>query len=419
MTRPESGRKLYLDPNLHVIFAVTLMAIMGVANITPAFPRIARELGVSSKQVGYLITYFTLPGMILSPVLGVLADRLGRKRILVPSLMLFGVAGTACAFARNFDLLLALRFIQGVGAAAIGALNVTIVGDLYRGRERTTAMGYNASVLSVGTASYPLLGGALATIGWNYPFFVSIVAVPVGLLVLFALSSPEPRNKQNLRIYFADVWKVVRQRSIIGLYICGLVSFVILYGALLTYLPFLIASEFHGSPFQIGLVLSSASISTAITSSRLGRIAKRVPQKRILAAGYLLYAVALTLVPLAKDIRMLVLSIVIYGVAAGLNIPNVTSLMAAFAPMNQRAAIMSLNGMVLRSGQTLGPLLMAIVYGGWGLPGVYVAGAFLALGMFAVAGIIIQQPREELRDLPPASSAAAAAAHFREGGPDA
>jgi MFS family permease len=92
---------------------------------------------------------------------------------------------------------------------------------------------------------------------------------------------------------------------------------------------------------------------------------------------------------------LLLVPTILYGVGAALNIPNVTSLMSAFAPVNQRAAIMSLNGMVLRMGQTLGPLVMAGVFGIWGFRGVYAAGAILALGMFAVAGIIVEQPREE------------------------
>ena len=407
MTNLENGdlgtaRKLHLDPNLHVVFAVTLMAIMGVANITPAFPRIARELGVSAKQVGFLITYFTLPGVLLTPVLGVLADRWGRKKILGPSLFLFGIAGTSCGFVRDFDLLLALRFIQGVGAAAIGALNVTILGDLYAGRERTTAMGYNASVLSIGTAAYPLIGGALATIGWFYPFFVSIAAIPVGFLVLFTLKSPEPRNRQRLGEYFTDVWHVVREPSIVGLFLCGLVTFIVLYGSYLTYLPFLIATKFEGTPFVIGFILSTSSISTAITASRLGRLAGRFPEKRILAMGYLLYTVSLVLVPFVRHIWLLLVPTIIYGVAAALNIPNITSLISTFAPMNQRAAIMSLNGMVLRMGQTLGPIIMAGVFGVWGFQGVYFAGAIFTLGMFAVAGIIVRQPGEDGHDRAPA-----------------
>lgn len=396
------NRKLHADRNLHVVFAVTLMAIMGVSSITPAFPRIARELGVTAKQVGFLITYFTFPGVILGPVAGVLADRIGRRKILVPSLFLFGVAGTACAFVREFDLLLVFRFVQGVGASSLGALNMTIVGDLFSGKERTAAMGYNAAVLSVGTAAFPLIGGALATVAWHYPFLLPALAIPVGLLVIFRLKNPEPRNEQHLRAYFSHVWQIARQRSIIGLFLCGLLSFIVLYGAYLTYLPFLVATSFGGTPFIIGLIMSAASFSTAITASQLGPLARRFSEKRLLAAGCLVYAFGLAAVPFVPKLWMLFIPALVYGVAAAFAIPSITSLMAAFAPMNQRAAIMSLNGMVLRLGQTLGPLVMAAVYGLWAFKGVYLAGAFLALGMFTIAAIMIQQPRHEHRGRPAA-----------------
>ena len=94
----------------------------------------------------------------------------GRRKVLVPSLFLFGIASVACALATDFGLLLVLQTLQGVGAAALGAINVTMIGDLYSGQRRTEALGYNSSVLSVGTASYPAIGGALALLGWRYPF---------------------------------------------------------------------------------------------------------------------------------------------------------------------------------------------------------------------------------------------------------
>jgi MFS transporter, ACDE family, multidrug resistance protein len=62
---------------------------------------------------------------VMTPLLGVLSDRYGRKKILVPALLLFGLAGGACAFARNFDVLLVFRFFQGMGAAALGTLKTS------------------------------------------------------------------------------------------------------------------------------------------------------------------------------------------------------------------------------------------------------------------------------------------------------
>ncbi len=370
------------------------MAILGVASVMPAFPRIARELGVSPKEIANLIIFFTLPGVVLSPVFGILADRVGRKVVLVPSLILFGIAGTACAFVREFDTLLALRFLQGVGAASLGALNTTIMGDLYSGHERTTAMGYNASVLSIGTAAYPLAGGALAMIQWYYPFALPILAIPVGGLVLFGLKSPEPKNKQRLATYFAHVWHNIRRVQVAGLLLAGLVTFIILYGSYLMYLPFLIAQSFNGTPLLIGFVMAVSSVATAITSAGLGRLARRFSEKWLLTAGYILYAASLALVPIMPGVWMLLVPAVVYGVAAALNITSIISLLAGLSPMNQRAAIMSINGMVLRLGQTLGPILMAGVFGIWGLHAVFYGGAILALGMFVFAAIMIEQPRE-------------------------
>jgi MFS family permease len=184
-------RPLLRQRNLHLIFCVTLTVVMGVSSIAPAFPDIMDALGLAATQVAWLVTAFTLPGVFLAPVLGILADRYGRKRVLVPSLLVFGVFGSLCALADSFAVLVGLRFLQGVGAAALGALNVTILSDLYDGNERITAMGYNAGVLSFGTTLFPLLGGGLATLGWHWPFVLPVTALP-GPAVLRLLEAHGP-----------------------------------------------------------------------------------------------------------------------------------------------------------------------------------------------------------------------------------
>jgi ACDE family multidrug resistance protein len=375
-------RKIYLDTNLQIIFGVTLTAVMGVSSITPAFPKIVQGLNLSPQAVGLLITVFTLPGVILTPVLGILADRFGRKKILVPSLILFGIAGAACSLARDFDLLLLLRFLQGIGAASLGSLNVTIIGDLYSGRERTAAMGYNASVLSVGTASYPSIGGALAMLGWHYPFTFHSIAIPVGLLVLLSLKNPEPKNGQHLKEYLGNAWQSVKNRQVVGLFAASVTTFIILYGSYLTYYPFLIGNSFGASTLIIGLIMSSMSLTTALTSSQLGRLTKAYPERTLLKAGYIFYALALVIVPFVPNLWVLLIPTIIFGIGHGLNIPSIQTLLAGLAPMEHRAAFMSINGMVLRLGQTLGPLLMGVVFGLWGIGAVFYAGAVFAIAIF-------------------------------------
>jgi len=379
---------LHIDSNLRIIFAITLMAVMGVASITPAFPKIIQELNVPTEAIGLLIIAFTVPGVILTLVFGVLADRIGRKKVLVPALLLFGIAGGLCALVRDFNLLLALRFFQGVGAASLGSLNVTLIGDLFSGEEQKTAMAYNASVLSVGTAIYPAIGGALASLAWYYPFALPVVSIPIGLLVLFYLESPEPEKSQPLRRYIIDAWRSIKDRRVIILFLVSSITFIVLYGSHLTYLPILLDNTFGASALVIGLILSIVALATAVTSLLLPRMVKVCSEIRLLGLAFTLYSLALFFIAFADGFWALFVSLMIFGIAHGINIPCIHSLLARLAPIEHRAAIMSLNGMVLRLGQTLGPLLMGLVFVLWGIRSPFVTGAIVCISMVPLIAVM-------------------------------
>ena len=390
MGKPRKDKStLYLDSNLRIVFLVTLMAVLGVASITPAFPKIARELNISVQSIGLLITVFTLPGIFLTPLMGVLADRFGRKRIIVPSLILFGIAGGSCVFIRDFTLLLVFRFIQGVGAASLGSLNVTLIGDLFSGKERSAAMGYNASVLSVATAFYPAIGGSLATLAWYYPFALPFLSLPIGMIVLFSLKNPEPLHKKGFKEYLSSAFESMKKRKVITYYLASMFSFIILYGPYLTYFPLLMGSTFSAPPYIIGIIMSCMSIVTAVTASQLGKLVKLLPENTLLKISFALYALALLIIPFVSTLWQLLIPTVIFGIAHGINIPTVQTLLAGFAPPEQRAAFMSINGMVLRIGQTVGPIMMGAVFLIWGISGTFIAGSIIAVFMVLLMLILI------------------------------
>jgi len=364
--------------NLSMIFGVTLMAVLGVASITPAFPDVIRRFHLSTGSIGLLITVFTFPGVILTPFLGVLADRKGRKRILVPSLLLFGFAGAACGFVQSFHAMLVLRFFQGIGAAALGSLNVTIIGDLFSGADRGKVMGYNASVLSIGTATYPLLGGALAEIGWNFPFFLPLLAIPLGITILFVMKNPEPKNHEALAQYLKSVFKSMNLR-VGGVFLASLTTFFILYGSFLTYLPILISRRFHGGAFQIGVVLSSMSLTTALTSSQMGRLQSFLSREKMVRIAFAFYAIAMAAIPFIPDYLLLFFPAALFGIGQGTNLPSLQTMLAELAPIEYRAAFMSTNGMVLRLGQTLGPILASLCFALDGIEGAFWFGTITAL----------------------------------------
>jgi len=305
-------KKIYLDTNLQIIFGITLTYIMGVSIITPAFPKIVKELNISAKDVGLLITAFSFPGILLTPFLGVIADRWGRKKIIFPSLMLFGIAGGLCFFVHDFKLLLILRLIQGIGAAPLGALTVTIIGDLYSRKELIAAMGYNSSVRSIGSASYPAIGGALAMMGWHYPFILPVIAIPIGFLVLLHLKTPEPENELHIREHLNIVWKKLRNRQVIGLLVIGIIIFIMLFGSYMTCFPLLLGNSFAASTLIIGFIMASASLIAAFTSSQLGKIIKLFSRKTILKMSFILYALALLIIPLISQLRLFFIPVIIF-----------------------------------------------------------------------------------------------------------
>ena len=386
---PAPNRPLHRDPNLLVVFSVTLTAMLAVSAVAPAFPDVARALDVTPEAVGLLITVFTLPGIFLTPVLGILADRYGRKQVLVPALVLFAVAGSACSLARSFEVLLVLRFLQGVGAASLGSLNVTVMGDLYRGRVLTTAMGYNASVLSVGTAAYPAIGGALAILGWWVPFALPILGLATAAGVLFCLETVEVPRTADLRPYLREALRGMGTRKVLGLLLAALLTFVVLYGAYTTFIPLHLAARFGSSSFGIGLIMTVGSLSTAVTAARLGILSRFLSRERLIHLSFALYALSFVVIPWLPGHWWVAIPVALFGVAQGLNYPVILALLAGLAPMEHRAIFMSAHTMALRIGQTLGPLVMAGAYGLWGMDGVFRAATGMCLALVVFLPLMI------------------------------
>lgn len=380
---------VFLRKELQIIFSITLIAVMGVTSITPLLPVIRGMFGLTPGQVGLVITSFTLPGVFLSPVLGVLADRFGRKNIIIPSLLVFTVAGAACAVTHSFGWLVFFRFVQGAGSAAIGVLNITLIGDLFSGRERAEAMGYNAGVLSVGTAAYPALGGALAALAWYYPFLLSLLALPVGLLVLFGLKNPEPEERQAFGHYLRAVLRTLRNPMVISLLSLTCLSFILLYGPVMTFVPLLLNDRFKAEPYEIGLVLSFSSVMTGLAATQLGRWSERFTFRRLLIWVNVLYILAMLLATVVTGKWWMLLPSALYGAAQGVTVPALQTLLAGSAPLEYRAAFMSANGSVLRLGQTLGPVIMGLVFAQFGMNAVFYAGIAVSLAMAAITALWI------------------------------
>jgi MFS transporter, ACDE family, multidrug resistance protein len=379
-----TNKALLCDHRLYMIFAITLMAVMGVASLTPAFPGVISHFNILPQQVGWLIAAFTLPGIVMTPVTGILADRFGRKAVLVPSLVVFGIAGFACFFAYGFSTLILLRFIQGIGASSFGTLNVTLVGDFFEASDRQSAMGYNASVLSLGTGIYPLIGGGLATIGWQFPFLLPLLALPVAIWLWLYLPHHNTGNQQLIS-YFRSLWGRINQPKVWMLFLLTLFIFMVLYGSLLTYLPILMKQKLNAGPGEIGVMMSIMSLVTAAVASQSGKISTRLRPVLQIEVSLVFYFIAVFLYWRSASLVMLVFPSILFGIGHGMILPCIQNKLVSYAPFQERAAFMSANSVMNRTGQTFGPLFAGLFYSLAGLSGVFLSGAVLILIMAGIA----------------------------------
>lgn len=347
-----------MNRNVLTIFGLTLIGIEGVAILSPAFPEIQAGLGITKYQVALLVTAFTLPGMLLAPIIGVLADRLGRKKVIVPCLFIFGLSGSACAFV-DFKAMLVLRFLQGIGGSALTSLAVTLIGDLYTGLERAKMLGYNAGVLSLGLAFYPILGGILADIGWRLIFLTFFSAIPVGVMAIGL--DVDGVYGEPFSGYLKDSLRLFKNRRMLVAMLSGCTVFIITYGSITIYLSYLLEDRFGLTPDRRGILIATVFVFVALVASNLKLFVSKLGERWTITTGFVSYAVALFIVPFSYSLAVLILALFLYGFGHGTVLPTLQNLVVSIAPPENRGIATTTYGSMVRLGQTVGPIFGSLL----------------------------------------------------------
>ncbi|MFH5801457.1 MFS transporter [Haladaptatus sp. CMAA 1911] len=343
------------SPVTAIIFASTLVAVMGVSLISPALPAVQDAWNISEAQASLLLSAFTLPGVFLTIPMGVLADRIGRKKILIPSLVVFGLCGAGVVMFSDFETILVLRAVQGAASSAIATLTVTLIGDLYTGEKRRTLIGMNAAILAVGAAGYPLLGGALATISWTAPFICFLLGIVVALPGTVYLDEPSNSGDGASTSIREFVTGSTPMKPYLVLYTAIFGIFLILYGAQLTVVPFILANSYGYSSGVIGLLLGLPAVMMGLTAMQGERLLRSVSSFQSIALGFTSYGIGLVLVSVADSVYMVAGALLLFGLGQGLAEPITDTALNELAPDEFRGSIMSIRTSVLRLGTTVGP----------------------------------------------------------------
>ncbi len=318
----------------------------------------------------------------MAPAVGFLADRYGRRRILLPCLIIFGVFGLAAGFSPTLGWLLAARIAQGVGAAGLINLAVVLIVDHWDGLDRAALIGQNSAVITVAVAIYPVLGGAVTDLfGWRWMFVTYAIPLVVAGLVGLHLVADQPVQTGKVGDQVRAALVEIRRPVTATVIVLGAGVFLLIFGLFLSLMPIHMDQKFGLGPTQRGLVAAVPALSSTVSSLLVARARARVHGGWLVYAGMFVFAGTFVIMGVAS-LWVLVVAAALYGLAEGLTIPTMQDIVADEAPEHLRAAILAAWVGAVRVGQTVGPIGVTVALGYWSTGSVLV---FSGLALFVVS----------------------------------
>ncbi len=367
-----------------VLLLASSLTVLAGAIVAPALPGLrlafAHQSGVD-LLARLVLTAPALGVVVGAPVVGGLVDRVGRRKVLVAGLVIYGLGGTSGLWLPTLPAILVGRFVLGLGVAAVMTAATTLIADLTSGSERGRFLGFQAAFMGLGGLVFLTLGGRLADVGWFWPFATYAVAwllVPAAALVL----PPDVRRRVSMQK------SEPTPRAVLGLYGFAFLGMVLFYLAPVQ-LPFLLTQRLASGGTGIGVVLGLMTVIAATSSFLFARLQRRLGFGGVLILTFAAQAPGLALVGWATTWGVMLLGMAVFGVSVGLLMPNLYLRLTSLVPEAQRGRALGKMTTAVFLGQFLSPFFASpVILAGGSLGLVFWLGAGLA-GLVAMAAVVV------------------------------
>ncbi|MEU3771060.1 MFS transporter [Amycolatopsis keratiniphila] len=350
------------------VLAAAPLTIMAAAIIAPSLPAMRAgfaDTPGSGLLVRLALTVTSLAIAISAPLSGIVADRVGRRPLLLSGLVLYAVSGTAGFFVDDLYLLLITRAALGLAVGGIMTAVSTLLTDWFTGGRRASFLGLQQAFASLGGVVFLPLAGLLATVNWHAPFWIYSVSAIVAVFALVSLREPE-RNSPAAG-------------SVIGIYVLALLVTLVFYMAP-TQLPFLLEG-FGSGPAVVGAVVAGSTLTGVVGALAFPRLRRRLGPTAITTVSVALMGVGWLVIGTAGTVAQVVAGLLAGGLGVGFVVPNLNLRLAEAADPARRGRVLSglVTGIFL--GQFLSPLVVQPL-----VQGIGIAGAFTWSGIALAAG---------------------------------
>ena len=357
-----SFKEILSVPGIKAVLFTLFMTSFGFGVILPILPFYALAHGATPAELGMLTATFAGMSLIFSPIMGKLADRYGRKRILQIGTAGFVIGYLVFAFSDSLPLLFVARAIEGIAAAAIFPACISLLSDFTNEQQRGRAMGLVGMAFSLGFIVGPAFGGLASGISVQVAFLLSALMAFLNFLSVH-LQIREPHEKQDSRgIVQQEVSLLEHISSPLLFLFMGSFMTAFMIGGLDATLAIYTADRMGFSSPQIGLIFTYIGVLIMVMQFVGGGLVNRFGELRLIPAGLLLSGAGFALLTLTHDWLSLLLPLAVFVMGNALVFPSVNSLITKKV-IGKRGAVLGLVSSFQSLGQMIGPLLGGFLYG--------------------------------------------------------
>ncbi|MDA2810132.1 MFS transporter [Nocardiopsis sp. RSe5-2] len=411
-TRETRPRREPSRPARAAVLASAMMTLMAAAIIAPSLPAMREAFAGTPGAdllVRFALTVTSLAIAVSAPASGLVADRVGRRPVLVGGLLLSAVGGTAGLLVTDLYALLATRVLLGVAVGAVMTAVGAMITDWFDGPRRASYLGLQQAFASLGGVVFLPLAGVLAAADWRAPFWLYAVSAAVAVFAIGALRGEPQRAERSgghERTEHAEYTEATAPAAapdgpprphhpaatgrVPGIYALALVATLAFYMAP-TQLPFLLGG--HGvGPATTGAVIAGSTLTGAVGALAFPVLRRRLAPAVITALGVALLGAGWLLVGTAGAVGPIAAGLLIGGAGVGVTVPDLNLRLSELARPDRRGRVLSGLVTAIFLGQFLSPLAADPLIRTTGLAAAFTwTGAVMAAGA-AVAAIAVIGP---------------------------
>jgi len=409
-------------PNGTILVLALVMLIESLATGIPIsyFPKYATSLGASVSSLGVFMSSFMASYAIMSPKMGGLSDRYGRKKLMTYGLTGDVVLGVAQGLAPNWVWLLLIRIINGVVASAAMVSGQALLMDVADSGKRGEVSGMVMSMSMFGHMVGPMFGGIIQSYSvkrgfslitsYRIPYFVdSILATVALVLIIWKIPNKETESENhkvgNLHmgthnepmVKHGQVQNKLKINELSKpLKILLVFTFVngLIEGVTMPLIVLFLGDKFQMVPYEIGTFLSVSGIVGLFATMYAGKLADRYGRKPFIVLGSLVSYVSSIFIPIVDTLSFVLGFTTLWSVADNTGSPSLLALRTDLTDENNRGRIFGYFGSISMLGMIIGPIIGTYLYGTYQnmnlfLLGVSVPGYGLPFILFGILGVVV------------------------------